>query len=64
MDIEALTRHKRMLFQFCDPFICRMDDVPNFLAGLLIESSFVLRLLHLLEETGVDSAHDVEEELS
>ena len=41
-----------------------MDDVPNFLAGLLIESCFVLRLFHLLKVAGVDRANDVEEERS
>ena len=64
MEIVALTRHERMLFQFRDPFFCRMDDVPDFLAGLLVESSFVLRLFHLIEVAWVYGAHDVEEELS
>ncbi len=64
MDIAALTRHERMRLQFRDPFIGRMDDVPDFLAGLLIESGFFLRLFDLLEVAWINCAHDVEEELS
>ena len=61
--VSGLTRFERVLCQGCDPFIGHEDVIADFFAGLLLESFVGLRLDQLLEESGVDGADDVDQEL-
>ena len=53
-----------MLSQRGDPLISGKDMLPYLITCLVIEACLSLRLDHLLEEAGVDSANDVDEVLT